>query len=82
MFMFFYTTFTLLTTLAVIIIFTPIYVIPGMIIGGIGMWIGQRFLRVQLPAKREQAKAKAPVLAVIGSALSGLGKQPLNDIRP
>ena len=46
-------TITLLTKLAVIIIFTPIFVFPSIFIAVLGFLLGSLYLRAQLSVKRE-----------------------------
>ena len=48
---------TLLTKLVVIIIFTPIFVFPSMIIAVFGFFLGNLYLRAQLSVKREMRYA-------------------------
>ena len=37
-----------------------------------GGWLGNIYLKAQLPIRREMSKAKAPMLSSVGTALSGL----------
>lgn len=50
---------TLLTKLVVIIIFTPIFVFPGIFIAIFGFFLGNLYLRAQLSVKREMRYAIA-----------------------
>ena len=81
---------TLLTKLAVIIIFTPIFVFPSMIIAIFGFFLGNLYLRAQLSVKREMryaitativypshmlfSNARSPLLAHFSAAIGGIGK--------
>ena len=50
-------TVTLLTKLAVIIIFTPIFVFPSIFIAVLGFLLGNLYLQAQLSVKREMRYA-------------------------
>ena len=50
---------TLLTKLAVVIIFTPIFVLPSMVVTIFGFSLGNLYLRAQLSVKREMRYANA-----------------------
>lgn len=64
----------ILTKLGSVVIFTPIFALVGLVLGGAGYLLGMRFMNAQLPVKRESAKTKAPVLATVDSVIAGLGK--------
>ena len=57
-----------------VIIYTPVFIIPSILFFIAGSSLGNIYLKAQLPVKREMSNAKAPVLAILGSTLSGLGK--------
>ena len=57
-----------------VIIYTPVFIIPSILFFIAGSSLGNIYLKTQLPVKREMSNAKAPVLAILSSALSGLGK--------
>ncbi|TFY61104.1 hypothetical protein EVG20_g7183 [Dentipellis fragilis] len=63
---------TLLMKFAAILFVTPIFVIPGTILTGLGGLIGQIYMKSQLSVKREMSVAKAPVLGHFGAAIAGL----------
>ena len=63
---------TLITKLGAVIVYTPIFVFPGIFIFVIGGYLGQIYMRAQISVKREQSNAKAPVVGVFGSAIAGL----------
>lgn len=48
--------------LAAVVFMTPIFLIPGIIVGAIGGWVGQIYMAAQLSVKREMSNAKAPVV--------------------
>lgn len=56
-----------------VIIISPIFSIPGIVMIILGAGLGHLYMNAQLPAKREVSNAKAPVLAHFGSAIGGLG---------
>jgi ABC-type multidrug transport system fused ATPase/permease subunit len=58
--------------LITIAISTPIFVVPGFVIGAIGVMFGQIYIKAQLSIKRERSNAKAPVVAAFNGAFSGL----------
>ena len=66
-------TLTMLLKLAAVILFTPSFLLPGVLLAVAGGWIGQVYIKAQLSVKREMSVAKAPVLAHFGAAMAGLG---------
>ena len=66
--------FNMLTKLGVIMIFTPTFLVVGGFLGAVGMWLGSRYMRARLPVKRELSNAKAPVLAMVDSVITGLSE--------
>lgn len=57
-----------------VILISPIFLVPGIVVVIIGAFLGHVYMRAQLPAKREASNLRAPVLGHVGSAISGLGK--------
>ncbi|KAJ6479415.1 hypothetical protein C8R47DRAFT_1322641 [Mycena vitilis] len=55
-----------------VLLYAPIFVFPGAVVGVVGAWIGQIYISAQLPVKRLMSNARAPVLAHFGAAISGL----------
>ncbi|KAJ7101009.1 hypothetical protein C8R43DRAFT_1141277 [Mycena crocata] len=55
-----------------VILFTPLFFIPGVLVGFLGNWFGQIYIAAQLSVKREMSNAKAPVLGHFGAAIAGL----------
>ncbi|EKM56938.1 uncharacterized protein PHACADRAFT_208107 [Phanerochaete carnosa HHB-10118-sp] len=53
-------------------IFTPYFLLPAVFIAGFGGFLGEVYMKAQLSVKREMSTAKAPVLGVFGSAMTGL----------
>ena len=66
------TIFMLLRVVAVMLI-TPIFIIPAVIVAILAGWVSQMYMRAQLSVKREMSNARAPVLGHFGSAIAGLG---------
>ena len=56
-----------------VVIMSPIFIIPGLIVGALGSWCGQIYIKAQLSVKREMSNAKSPVLSHFGAAISGIG---------
>ena len=52
----------MLVKLGAVVILTPVFLIPGVLVALAGGICGQVYIRAQLPAKREMSNAKAPVL--------------------
>lgn len=52
----------MLMKISVIVLMTPIFMIPSFIVGALGRWFGQIYLAAQLSVKREMSNAKAPVV--------------------
>jgi hypothetical protein len=64
----------MLTKLVAVILFTPIFIVPGIGIAAVGAWCGQIYIKAQLSVKREMSNARAPVLGHFGAAIAGLSK--------
>jgi hypothetical protein len=47
------TTMTLLTKIAAIIFFTPLFVFPGLGVAAFGFYLGNLYLKAQMSVKRE-----------------------------
>lgn len=71
-------TTSLICKFATVVIMSPIFVFPGLVIFGIGWTCGRIYMKVQMPVKREMSNTKSPVLSHFGAAISGLGA----SIRP
>lgn len=59
----------LLVRLGSVVVFSPIFSIPGVAIGLVGGYMGQVFLTVQLPLRRLVSTKRAPVL---GQSVTGI----------
>lgn len=58
-----------------VMIVSPTFILPGLIISGLGAWCGQIYIRSQLSVKREMSNARAPVLGHFGAAIAGLSER-------
>ncbi|KAJ7062926.1 P-loop containing nucleoside triphosphate hydrolase protein, partial [Mycena amicta] len=66
------TTVGLVTRLFAVVLFTPPFFGPGILVGFVGAWCGRIYMASQLSVKRELSNAKAPMLAHIGATIGGL----------
>ena len=57
-----------------VIIISPTFILPGIIISFLGAWCGQIYIKSQLSVKREMSNARAPVLGHFGAAIAGLSE--------
>ncbi len=64
----------LLTKIFSVIIFSPIFVVPSIVIAIVGGTLGNIYMKAQLSVKRELSVAKAPVLGHFGAAVSGISE--------
>ncbi len=64
----------LLTKILSVIILSPVFVIPSVIVATIGGTLGNIYMKAQLSVKRELSVAKAPVLGHFGAAVSGISE--------
>ncbi|TCD61578.1 hypothetical protein EIP91_008233 [Steccherinum ochraceum] len=55
-----------------VIVISPIFIFPGLLVIAVGAWFGHVYMRAQLPVKREASNAKAPVLSHFGSAIGSI----------
>ncbi|KZV67494.1 P-loop containing nucleoside triphosphate hydrolase protein [Peniophora sp. CONT] len=62
----------LIVQLVAIVLVTPAMLLPGLLILGIGAWVGNIYIKAQLPVKREMSNKKAPVLGHFSAAIAGL----------
>ncbi|VDC01967.1 unnamed protein product [Peniophora sp. CBMAI 1063] len=63
---------TMIVKLTSIVIYTPIFLIPGAIFFAAGAYTGNVYMSAQLSVKREMSNKKAPVLGHFGAAVAGL----------
>ena len=55
-----------------VVLITPTFIFPSILITLLGALLGQIYLGVKLWTKRELSNARAPVLAHLGAAMQGL----------
>lgn len=67
-------TLSMLMKLGAVVLFTPFFFLPGVLMAVIGGYCGQVYIKAQLSVKREMSVARAPVLGHFGAAMAGLGK--------
>lgn len=48
--------------ISAVVVVTPAFVGPGLLVFLLGAWVGQIYMKAQLPVKREMSNAKSPVL--------------------
>lgn len=70
-------TSTMLVRFGAVIIMSPIFGIPGVLLCIVGVWIGQLYMKTQLAVKRERSNARSPILGHISAAITGLGEQKM-----
>jgi len=58
---------------AAIIVFSPVFLFPGVTAFVIGALVGQIYTKAQLSVKREMSNARSPVLSHFGAAIAGIG---------
>jgi ABC-type transport system involved in cytochrome bd biosynthesis fused ATPase/permease subunit len=56
------------------VIFTPLFLIPGIVVAALGVYIGNIYLKAQMSVKREMSNARSPVLAHFEAAIAGLSE--------
>ncbi|PPQ71032.1 hypothetical protein CVT26_011497, partial [Gymnopilus dilepis] len=61
-----------LVKLAGPVIFTPIFLLPGVVIGVVGVYLSNIYLKAQMSVKREMSNARSPVLSHFGAAIAGM----------
>ncbi|KAJ3556039.1 hypothetical protein NM688_g2249 [Phlebia brevispora] len=64
--------FDVLIKLGAIVVMTPFFVFPGVLMGAIMSLIGRLYMKAQLAVKRERSNARSPVIGLFGDAISGL----------
>ena len=67
---------SMLIKFGAVIIFSPIFTLPGIAAFLIGGWAGQMYIKAQLSVKREMSNARSPVLSHFGAAIAGIGALP------
>lgn len=65
-------TVALLIKFAAVIVFVPVFALPGIAVFVVGRFCGQLYIKAQLSVKREMSNRRSPVLAHFGAAIAGL----------
>ncbi|CAK5284005.1 unnamed protein product [Mycena citricolor] len=63
---------SMIVKFGVVVLYTPVFLFPGLAVAGAGAYLGQIYMAGQLSVKRLMSNARAPVLAHFGAAVSGL----------
>lgn len=75
------TVFMVLKVVAVVI-FSPIFLLPSIVVAGLGALLGNVYMTGQLSTKREMSNSKAPVLGHFSAAVSGISACSLTTNPP
>ncbi|KAF8182307.1 multidrug resistance-associated ABC transporter [Pholiota molesta] len=62
----------MVASIGVIMVFTPVFIIPGLFVAALGFYLGNMYLKAQLSAQREKSNARSPVLAHFSAAIAGI----------
>ncbi|KAG8882432.1 hypothetical protein FRB97_008247, partial [Tulasnella sp. 331] len=65
-------TASLLLKLAAVLLYSPIFLFPGIAVGLGGVWIGSIYMKAQLPVKREMSNSRSPVYSHFNTTIAGL----------
>ncbi|KAF9481115.1 multidrug resistance-associated ABC transporter [Pholiota conissans] len=63
---------SLFSQIGVIIIFTPVFIAPGAVVAALGFYLGNLYLKAQLPVKRAMSNARSPLLGHFHAAIVGM----------
>ncbi|KAF9650725.1 multidrug resistance-associated ABC transporter [Thelephora ganbajun] len=63
---------SMLIKFGAVIVFSPIFTLPGIAAFLVGGWAGQMYIKAQLSVKREMSNARSPVLSHFGAAIAGI----------
>ncbi|KAJ7275443.1 hypothetical protein B0H12DRAFT_1199529 [Mycena haematopus] len=66
---------TMLVKFTAVILFTPLFFIPGVLVGALGGWCGQIYIAAQLSVKREMSNAKVSFLKNLIPSIRAYGAQ-------
>ena len=64
---------SMLAKFVAIVVFSPVFLFPGVIAFVIRAAVGQIYIKAQLSVKREMSNARSPVLSHFGAAIAGIG---------
>ena len=63
----------LVVQLVAIVLVAPAMLLPGVVILALGAWVGNVYMKAQLPVKRDMSNKKAPVIGHFSASIAGLG---------
>ncbi|EJD52269.1 P-loop containing nucleoside triphosphate hydrolase protein, partial [Auricularia subglabra TFB-10046 SS5] len=66
------TSFAILCRMGAIVLMSPAFVLPALLVAVIGWACGQVYMKSQLSVKREMSNARSPLLGHFGAAMAGL----------
>lgn len=55
-----------------VVVYSPVFIFPGFVVGLLGYCIGRVYMYAQLPIKREMSNAKSPIYSHFGATIAGL----------
>jgi hypothetical protein len=64
---------SMLAKFVAVVVFSPVFLLPGVAAFVVGAWLGQIYIKAQLSVKREMSNARSPVLSHFGAAIAGIG---------
>ncbi|KAK7056504.1 hypothetical protein VNI00_003060 [Paramarasmius palmivorus] len=62
----------MITQLGALAIYTPVFIVPGVVIALVGNWLRNKYITAVMCTRRELSKAQAPVLAQFETAIAGI----------
>lgn len=65
-------TVQLMLRFSAVVLFSPMFTIPGAVVLVSGIWLGQIYMKAQLSVKREMSNARSPIFSHFGGALAGI----------
>ncbi|KAF8610181.1 P-loop containing nucleoside triphosphate hydrolase protein [Ceratobasidium sp. AG-I] len=65
-------TILLLLRFSAVIVFSPLFALPGALVFILGIWAGKIYITAQLSVKREMSNARSPLSSHFGAALVGI----------
>jgi len=67
------TSISMIAEFIAIVVFSPVFLVPGVTVFVIGAVLGQIYIKAQLSVKREMSNSRSPVLSHFGAAIAGIG---------
>lgn len=55
-----------------VILYSPVFLLPGIALGYVGAWIGRIYMAAQLSVKREMSNSRSPVYSHFHASVAGL----------